>query len=84
MWCFEVEGLRLREMVITFEVLSFCRIQDRDQVCGDKGVGGVCDGSRCGLRRSMRIRMSEAKWYSVRRRSVLPREVAERSYELFG
>ena len=28
----------LREAVITFEVLSFCLNQDRDHVCGEKGV----------------------------------------------
>ena len=28
--------------------------------------------------------MSEDKWYRVQRKSVLPREVAERSCELFG
>ena len=34
----------LREMVITFEVLSFCRNQDRDYVCGEKSGGAVCGG----------------------------------------
>ena len=82
--CFEVGRLKLREMVITFEVLSFCRNQGRDHVCGEKGVGTICGGTMCELRRSKRRMMREAKWYSVRRRSVLPREVAELSYELFG
>ena len=31
-----MEGLTLRETVITFDVLSFCRNQDRDYVCGEK------------------------------------------------
>ena len=35
----------LREAVITFEVLSFCRNQDRDHVCGEKrcrsGLWGI-------------------------------------------
>ena len=31
-----MEGLKLRETVITFKVLSFCRNQDRDYVCGEK------------------------------------------------
>ena len=41
--------LKLREMVITFEVLSFCRIQGRDHVCGEKGVGAVLWGNNVWL-----------------------------------
>ena len=56
----------LREAVITFEVLSFCRNQDRDHVCGEKGVGAVCEESMCGLRRSRRRMMREAKRHCAR------------------
>ena len=38
--CFEVGRLKLRETGITFDVLSYCRNQDRGYVCGEKvGVG---------------------------------------------
>ena len=56
----------LREAVITFEVLSFCRNQDRDHVCGEKGVGAVCGGSMCGLRRSRRRMKRDAKRHCAR------------------
>ena len=75
--------MKLREMVITFEVLAFCRNQDRGYVCGEKGVGAVCVGTMCGLRRSRRRMMREAKW-ALCKVGVLHREVAERSYALFG
>ena len=73
----------LREAVITFEVLSFCQNQDRDHVCGEKGVGAVCGGTMCDLRRSRRRMMMEAKW-ALCKVGVLPSEIAERSYELLG
>ena len=38
----------LRETVITFEVLSYCRKQDRGYVCDEKSGGAVCEGSMCG------------------------------------
>ena len=31
-----MEGLTLRVTVITFDVLSYCRNQDRGYVCGEK------------------------------------------------
>ena len=38
----------LRETVITFDVLSYCRKQDRGYVCDEKSGGAVCEGSMCG------------------------------------
>ena len=73
----------LRDTVIIFEVLSFCRNQDREYVCGENGVRAVCGGIMCGLRRSRRRMMMEAKW-ALCKAGVLPREVAEGSYVFFG
>ena len=85
-------------MVIIVEVLSFfAENQDGKDACGKKGVGAVCGGtmcgekrvraacggSKCGLRRSRGRMMREAKRATCKA-GVLPREVAEGSYVVFG
>ena len=43
-----MDGLTLRESVITFDALSYCRNQDRGYVCDEKTGGAVGEGSICG------------------------------------
>ena len=69
-------------MVIIVEVLSFLP-KIKTEKCGEKRVRAVCGGSKCGLRRSMGRMMREAKRATCKA-GVLPREVAEGSYVVFG